>query len=165
MLKKGLCTLSAIVIGLAMLMTAGLAVADEGNVPLKGSFGTSFSLISTSIPGVFQVPVNGTGSISKLGNITISVDQLADFRTNPPTVDGTFAITTVSGDTLVGASTGFLSPPDVNGFAEMTVTLTFTGGTGSFRGVTGSATSDGLTHLDTLSGGTGLFDLMGGYRR
>ena len=162
MREIGLFKLSLFALGLAVVVMTSIPATADDNASIKGSFGNSFSVIPTGVEGVFQVPVNGTGSLSHLGNITVSVSQLTDFKVNPITTSGTMTITVANGDRILGETTGtvvFL--PDASGFANLDGTVTFTGGTGRFRGANGSATFSGLTHQDTPAGGTGLFTLKG----
>lgn len=154
--------LTLFALGLAVLMMTSRPATAEDNVGIKGSFGNSFSVIPTPVPGVFEVPVIGTGSLSHLGNITVSVSQLTNFTMNPITTIGTMTVTVADGDQIFADSTGtVLFLPDGSGFANLDGTLTFTGGTGRFSGASGSARFSGLTHQDTPTGGTGLFTLKG----
>jgi hypothetical protein len=162
MRKIGLWKLTLSALGLAVVIMTSSRATAEDNVSIKGSFGNSFSVIPTPVPGVFEVPVIGTGSVSHLGNITVSVSQLTNFTVNPITTSGTMTITVADGDQIFADSTGtVLFLPDASGFANLDGTVTFTGGTGRFGGASGSAAFSGLTHQDTPAGGTGLFTLKG----
>jgi hypothetical protein len=162
MRKIGFWKLTLFTLGLAVWLMTSMSATAEDNVSIKGSFGNSFSVIPTSVPEVFEVPVIGTGSLSHLGNITVSVSQFANFTVNPITTSGTMMVTVADGDQIFADSTGtVLFLPDGSGFANLDGTLNFTGGTGRFSGASGSATFSGLTHQDTPAGGTGLFTLKG----
>ena len=160
--KIGLWKVTLFALGLAAVMMTSSPATAKDNVSIMGSFGNSFSVIPTPVPGVFEVPVTGTGSLSHIGNITVSVSQLTNFTVTPITTSGTMTITVADGDQIFADSTGtVLFLPDGSAFATLDGTVTFTGGTGRFSGASGSATFSGLTHQDTAMGGTGLFTLKG----
>ena len=141
-----------------------LRAADQ--VPLRGTFGTTFTLtpLICSDPAdpatcvVFDAPVHGTGRVSHLGNSTVTIEQTIDFTTNPALLVGTIAITAANGDQLFGTSSATASPPDAQGIATLAGTYVFTNGTGRFAGVHGSATFTGVANTIGL---TGFFELSG----
>src|SRR6266542_1261900 len=66
----------------------GLAAVDPPRtVPIDGTFGTTFKLIPTATPGVFDDPIEGVGNVPTLGLCTIVVEQTVDFRADPPTLN------------------------------------------------------------------------------
>ena len=75
-------------LGCAALVVATAAVGPPRTVPIGGTFGTTFNLIPTATPGVFDDPIEGVGNVRTLGFCTVVVGQTVDFRTDPPTVSG-----------------------------------------------------------------------------
>src|SRR5262245_58908025 len=63
-------SICAVVAGIALA-----AVDPPRTVPLDGTFGTTFKLIPTATPGVFDDPIEGVGSVPTLGFCTIVVQQ------------------------------------------------------------------------------------------
>src|SRR5205085_12031821 len=75
-----------VALGCAALILFGTAAGrPHRTVPVEGSCGTTFKLIPTGTPGVFNVRIEGVGNVSRLGFCTIFIDAIGDFRNNPPT--------------------------------------------------------------------------------
>ncbi len=145
---KSLRLLTLVCVVLALTFTA---IAGD-QVPLKGTFGTNFTITSIS-PGVISVPVNGSGIVSDLGSATISITQILDFTKLPaPDQTGTFTLTAANGDTLHGTVLGTALPPDQNLIGTFSGTMTVTGGTGRYQGASGTLLYSGMANLNTLQG-------------
>jgi hypothetical protein len=96
------------------VLTLTLTAIAGDQVPIKGLFGTNFTLIPIS-PGIFSAPVTGSGNVSHLGSATVSIAQILDFTKLPsPDQTGSFNLTAANGDTLFGTVLGTALPPDQN---------------------------------------------------
>ena len=140
-----------------LLTIVSLPPLAANQVPVHGTFGTTFSLTplvctdradpATCV--VFDAPVKGTGRVSHLGNSTVRIEQTVDFTTNPAVLVGTITITAANGDQLFGTSSATASSPDAAGIATLAGTYVFTGGTGRFEESTAARPSLGLRILST----------------
>ena len=149
-----------------LLTIVSLPALAANQVPVHGTFGTTFSLtpLVCTDPAdpatcvVFDAPVKGTGRVSHLGNSTVRIEQTVDFTTNPAVLVGTITITAANGDQLFGTSSATASSPDAAGIATLAGTYVFTGGTGRFAGVHGSASFTGAANTVDF---TGFFSFSG----
>jgi hypothetical protein len=122
-----------------------LACVDAGGVPVDcGTAG--------AIPVVVSTPGEGFGKVSNLGRLTVSFEQTVNFTTSPPSLSGTDEFTAANGDKLFATHTGNSSGPDAQGNDAFSAEFTFTGGTGKFKGASGSATVTGLANIPTGKG-------------
>jgi hypothetical protein len=148
------------VLGAGPLFSSGSAFADpepnpnRNQIPLDGTFGTTFEFIPTSTPGVFDDPIEGVGHIRELGFCLIAVEQTADFRTNPSaTLSSTWVMTFVAGDQLNVSFQGTGTPDSTDpAFATLSGSGVITGGTGRFVDATGEVRALGFAHVDTPPG-------------
>jgi len=137
-------------------------------VPIGGTFGTTFKLIPTATPGVFDDPIEGVGNVPRLGFCTILVEQTVDFRTGPPTLNPSeWVLTFAEGDQLNVSFHGIGTPDQTNpAFVKLSGAGTITGGTGRFQNATGELRAPGVAHVDSPPGvspaeGHGTFVLEG----
>jgi hypothetical protein len=123
-------------------------------VPVDGTFGTTFKFVPTDTPGVFDDPIEGVGNIRRLGLCTIIVQQIADFRTVPPSiVSSNWVLTFIEGDQLTVSFQGTGTPDSTDpSFATLSGEGVFTGGTGRFENASGELSAQGISHLDTPPG-------------
>ena len=92
------------------------------------------------------------GEATHLGHFTVTGEYLVDVTDG--TATGTFTITVANGDKLFISSIGHaLQPPSLK---ETVEEVTVTGGTGRFKGATGSWFMD--AHFDFVFGGPELTD-------
>lgn len=147
---------------------ASLAKKGTKQVPIKGSFETTFQFIplvcvdgsgtpvdcsvAGAIPVVVSTPFEGIGRLSHLGNTTVSSEQTVDFTKTPPELTGTDEITAANGDKLYATHSGISGAPDAQGNVTFSGEYTFTGGTGKFKGASGSASFTGTASLATNKG-------------
>jgi len=144
------------------------AILPPRTVPLQGTFGTTFTLSPSAIPGVFDNPIEGVGTVPRLGLCTIVIQQVVDFRTDPPSLNPSdWVLTFVNGDQLQVSFTGTGTPdPTDPSFFQLSGTGTVTGGTGRFHNATGELQAPGVAHAETPPGvfpgaGHGAFSLEG----
>jgi len=140
-------------------------------VPTSGTFGTTFTLIPTATPGVFDNPIEGVGNVPRLGVCTIVINQTVDFRTDPASLaPSDWVLTFAGGDQLNVSSQGTGAPDQTDpAFIKLSGGGTVTGGTGRFEGATGELSFPGVAHVDTAPGvfpaeGHGTFALEGWVR-
>jgi hypothetical protein len=144
----------SVVLGCAALVLFGTAAEHPPRtIPLNGTFGTSFKLIPTDTEGFFNNPIEGVGNVSELGPCTLVVQQTADFRNTPPTLNSQWVLTFANGDELYVISQGTGTPLETNpSFFNLAGEATITGGTGRFANATGVLRFPGVAHVDTAPG-------------
>jgi hypothetical protein len=141
---------SALLVLAALVLTLlPKAVAADEEVPIKGTYAVTFTLTPTSTSGVVSVTATGIGNTSHLGRSFIEINKTANLTATPPSLAGTFKLTTQNGDSLSGALAGVFTLPDANGFSSFSGQFTFTGGSGPFQGASGSANFIGLANFGT----------------
>jgi hypothetical protein len=98
----------------------------------------------------FPILVNAHGvGMSTLGFLSMTLQKTLD-ATGP--MHGCVTLTAVNGDTLMATYDGTEGDPDDFGFQFGTGTLTFTGGTGRFRGARGTVKFTGsFSNIETGS--------------
>jgi hypothetical protein len=142
---------SAAGLALAGLVVLGLAnpVAAGEQVPFKGSL-EGVVTITPLTPPFVSVLVEATGNATHLGKFTLEIPHVVD-RANG-TATGSYEFTAANGDTLSADFTGQATPTATPGVLYIEETATITGGTGRFRGATGSFTVE--RWFDTVAGTT-----------
>jgi len=157
-----------LVLGCSALVLFGTAAGNPPRtMPLDGTFGTTFKLIPTATPGVFDNPIEGVGNVRWLGPCTVAIEQTVDFRTEPPTLASKWVLTFADGDQLNVSSDGTGTPLETNpAFFNLAGGGTITGGIGRFVNATGVLRFPGVAHVDTAPGvfqgeGHGTFALEG----
>jgi hypothetical protein len=119
------------------------ARADEG-APIKGTFTVAFSVRpntggdtfcgGSSDPSGVTVEAHGAGH-SSLSDFSFSLNKTIVGSA----AHGCLTLTAPNGDTLTAIYDLTAGPPNANHFRDFIGTLTFTGGTGRFEGVSGRA--------------------------
>jgi len=157
-----------VALGCATFVLFGTAASDPPRtMPVDGPFGTTFKLIPTATPCVFDDPIEGVGTVRGLGPCTIVIDPTADFRTDPPTLTSEWVLTFADGERLNVSSLGTGTPYGTNpAFFNLAGEGTITGGTGRFVNATVVLRFPGIAHVDTAPGvfpgeGHGAFALEG----
>jgi hypothetical protein len=89
-----------------------------------------------------------TGEATHLGRYALLAREVIDLDTLAVT-DGSFALAVGDGDTIYGTYTGKASPTEEPGLMSYRASGPVTGGTGSFRGVSGRLAFAGLVDLAT----------------
>jgi len=168
MTKLSLFKRLGLALGCAALVLTTASVHPPRTIPIDGTFGTTFKLIPTATPGVFDDPIEGVGNVPRLGLCTIVVEQTVDFRTDPTTLNPSdWVLTFADGDQLNVSFHGIGTLDQTNpAFVKLSGTGTITGGTGRFHNATGQLRAPGAAHVDTLPGvfpaeGHGTFALEG----
>ena len=141
----------AVRLALAIVAVVGLAgpAVAGGPVPFKGSLGGELAGRTPGpAPGTFHDRFEMTGTATQLGQFELVKDAVVDFRTAPPTAEGTATFVAANGDTLVGEFYGY-SEPVAPGVVRIFEYASVTGGTGRFAGARGSYASERLFDLAT----------------
>jgi hypothetical protein len=133
-----------------------VAAADQ--VPFKGTFVFSFSLVPVS-QTVLHVTADGVGRTAHLGKTTFHSESDIDVLTGIET--GSVFYTAANGDTVSATFVGLATPPDAQGMSELAGTDTFTGGTGRFSGANGSADFTAITQNTGPTAGIGQLTIKG----
>ncbi|KAA0231952.1 hypothetical protein EDS67_00725 [candidate division KSB1 bacterium] len=147
---------------------ASLEKKGKKQVSIKGSFETTFQFIplvcvdgsgtpvdcgtAGAIPVVVSTPFEGVGRLSQLGKSTVSSEQTVDFTKTPPELTGTDVFTMSKRDKLYATHSGISGAPDAQGNVTFSGEYVFTGGTGKFKGASGSAEFTGTASLATNKG-------------
>ena len=152
----GSLTLAAMTFGVAPQ-----AVLADDRVPIKGSFAVAFSGTPNTGNVAYCGGTAGTVAIEAHGDGYTTVGPLS-FSLLKTSLGGLFhgclTLTAPNGDTLTATYDVTASPANANNFSSASGTLTFTGGTGRFRGASGSAhltaVFDRFYPLSSFLGGT-----------
>ena len=142
---------SAARLALAVVAVVGVVgpVAAGDSVPFKGSLGGALGDRTPGpAPGTFHDRWEMTGTATHLGRFELVEDAEVDFRTAPPTGEGTATFVAANGDTLVAEFYGY-SEPVAPGVVRIIEYATITGGTGRFAKAGGSYTCERLFDLAT----------------
>jgi hypothetical protein len=157
-----------VAIGCAVFIVFGTAAGNPPRtIPVDGTFGTTFKLIPTATPGLFDNPIEGVGNLRWLGPCTVTIAQTVDFRANPPTLVSEWVLTFAGGEQLNVSTQGTGTPLKTNpSYFKLDGRGTVTGGTGRFMHATGVLRFQGVAHVDTAPGvypgeGHGTFALEG----
>ena len=147
---------SAAGLALAIVVVLGLKgpVAAGEPVPFKGRF-EAVETHTPLPPPLVLIDADGTGRATHLGNFTLGIDALLNFKTKAAV--GFYEFTAANGDTLTAAFTGQSSPTATPGVIRIKENATITGGTGRFAGASGSFVSERLLDTATLAS-TGSFE-------
>lgn len=149
--------------------TTSLEKRGKKEVSIKGSFATTFQFnplvcidplsgtpvdcgTAGVIPVVVSTPFTGVGRLSHLGRSTVASEQTVDFTKTPPELTGTDEFTAANGDKLYATHSGISGAPDAQGNVTFSGEYIFTGGTGKFKGASGSAEFTGTANLATNQG-------------
>jgi len=148
LISVGLLILTA----MSIILAPKSARAEEGmpkGIPIRGTFTVAYSGTPNTAgvsfcggrPLDIAVEAHGAGS-STLGALSFSLEKTVE--ATGPLMHGCLTLTAPSGDNLTAVYDGTEGSPNANNFLFGNVTLTFTGGTGRFRGATGSAKVTGV---------------------
>jgi hypothetical protein len=126
----------------ALLLMPSSTLEDEG-VPIQGAFAVTASVTRNTGGATYcggtglslAVEAHGNGA-SSLGALSLALVKTIDV---PGAMHGCLALVSSNGDTLNATYDGTEGVADASGFRPAAGTLTFTGGTGRFKGATGSA--------------------------
>jgi hypothetical protein len=132
-----------VLVTIAVVLAPRGALAEEG-VPFKGTFTAAASVTPNSHNVThcggpllsLAVEAHG-GGYSTLGALSLTLLKTIDFSN--PAMHGCLTLTAPNGDTLNAVYDGTEDVPNANNFNAGAGTLTFTGGTGRFREVRGTA--------------------------
>ena len=142
---KNLMTLG---LSLALFVQPGIARDDEPS-RLRGSFSGSAIEAPTDNPFVFEAAITGAGNASPLGPCKVAATHLVDSRTLA-FANGRIAFTGKQG-AIFGSYRGQFYPTQTPGVFTLVASVRITGGTGKFRGVTGSGSLGGTVNSNTDS--------------
>ena len=118
---------------LAAFTLCGTATAGKPPVPFKGqSTGVITTLGFDPVLGVVSTRSEGQGEATHLGRFTVTADVAVYLFT--PVVIGNWTYVTENGDKLFAHMIGGPGPDPLHGVGAFTIT----GGTGRFRGASGS---------------------------
>jgi len=141
---------------LALLTLLGLSgSASAGKfVPFRGELDGIVTVTPETPPFVF-VEIDGEGQATQLGCFTVEIPHLVNRDTR--TAIGDYEFTAANGDLLYAEFEGVSTPTSTPGVLSIVENATITGGTGRFRGATGSFRVERL--FDTVNGlTTGAFE-------
>lgn len=139
-----------LLLGLSGLLWAPIVLADPcGSQPFRATVDVSEVLTPTSVPGVSDAVLTGTGRGAHLGRLGFAATEVIDFRQffrpdlypapRALVTDGRLTLTAADGDQITATYEGYGVPdPDRPGFFNGFATATLTGGTGRFRCATGT---------------------------
>jgi hypothetical protein len=130
---------------LAMVALAGSIVTATEGMPVQGAFAVAYTG-TANIGGASYCDPTGTilpiaveahgDGVTSLGGVSFSLQKGIGFD---GTLQGCLTLTASNGDTLTAVYTGQGGATNANNFSPAAGRLVFTGGTGRFKGATGSA--------------------------
>lgn len=142
---------------LAVLILLGAAgpISAEEQVPFKGTLEGLHVSRTRIVPGVVFDRFETTGEATQLGEYELVIEAVVDFRTLPPTAEGTMTFTAANGDVVAAAFEGSsaLVKPGLVLITEH-ATIDPDGSTGRFAGAIGTFTLNRLA--DAATGVTGV---------
>ncbi len=152
-----------IIIAAVTLLPIAFAACASGlsadrSQQISGSCETRFTPPTFPVPPVHRQTDTGTCTISGLGQVQVTSGQ--DINIGAGTQAGARTFTAANGDELYATHAG-TSMPGPPGRVNFSATLTFTGGTGRFKGATGQASARGEANMAT---GTSTYTLGGSVR-
>ncbi len=147
---------SAAGLALATMVVLGLAgpVAAGDQVPFKGRL-EAVETHTPLTPPFVMIDVDATGRATHLGNFTLDIEALLNFKTKAAV--GFYEFTAANGDTLTAIFTGQSRLTATPGVIHIKEIATITGGTGRFAGASGSFVCERLLDTGTLAS-TGSFE-------
>ena len=137
-------------------VAVGLLSNNAGHVqtrPFTGRIRGSFLCTPTSNAAVYNSVANATGNVTHLGIFSKVTNDVIDLSSS--VVQGTFIMTSQSGEQIFGAYAGTFSFGSTPGTFSWVLNATITGGSGRFSGATGEfvfvangiyVTIDGMVH-------------------
>jgi hypothetical protein len=151
-------------------VTPQAALAEE-KVTIEASFAVAFSAKPNNgvaycggTPLALAVEAHGDG-FSTLGALGFSLQKTMAPTSTGGLFHGCLTLTAPDGDILTATYDAVAGAYNANNFAPATGTLTFTGGTGRFRGASGSAAFtavfDRFYPASSFAGGSGTAPLQG----
>jgi hypothetical protein len=145
---------AALVISVALLGSAEVEEPAAAQGPVERPFGMrTHEVVVSEAPGgecpFVQTVVEGTGTASHLGKLTITRTHCFTPENNPPIHDGSWEAVAANGDRVWGSYFGSLVPTEFDDqgnpiLGEITSPYTLDGGTGRFEGASG----EGITVAD-----------------
>lgn len=130
---------------IAVMALAGSVVAVAKGMPVQGAFAVAYTGTANTTGASYcdptgtilpiSVEAHGDGFTS-LGGLSFSLQKGIGFD---GTLHGCLTLTAPNGDTLTAVYTGTEGATNSNNFTPAAGMLVFTGGTGRFKGATGSA--------------------------
>ena len=113
----------------------GLALSEPKERPFKGRITGSFVSTPTSNPAIFNSVANASGNTTHLGVFNKVTSDVINVALS--TVEGTFIITSQSGEQITGRYNGPFIFGATPGTFSWELNATITGGTGRFAYATG----------------------------
>ena len=138
---------------LAGLMILGIAapISAGEQIPFNGTLeGLHVSRTPTLVQGVVSDRFETTGQAAQLGEYDLVIEAVVDFRTLPPTAEGTMTFTAANGDVLAADFEGSSVLVEL-GLVLITehATIDPDSSTGRFAGASGSFTLERLADAAT----------------
>lgn len=143
--------IAAVTTSIALLAPA--VHAERPAVPFKASLNTEETLGFNPVacPTAFlQGTTVGTGNASHMGSVTLrSTDCVVQVDGQITFTDGRLVLTAANGDQLSASYSGMLLPSAEPPVYSLSGSYTVTGGTGRFKGATGSGSLQGSSNIVT----------------
>ena len=148
MKQKNYSCVGVVLIALGLMATAQSAAA--ASVSFKGEAGGG--VVGTPIEQTFNyaVDLTGTGKVSGLGKCAVFAAHITDGATGLIT-GGRISFVAKNGDTLTGTYTGQEFPTDSPNMGLVEATLTITGGSGRFRGASGTVPITAVVTIEEIT--------------
>lgn len=129
-------------------------------LPIKGSGTNTFTIEPLTFDGDNVVTANvhfeGWLHLKQLGEVELEAAQFVNIPAG--TLEGNSNWTTRNGDQFFATYVGTSTPPDMTGLLSYDATFTITGGTGRFKGASGSFEGGGSSNI---ADGRGTVDVDG----
>ncbi|MDX1665317.1 MAG: hypothetical protein R3272_16105 [Candidatus Promineifilaceae bacterium] len=150
LLLAGAAAILAVGLGAVLLGTAQQQAQAADPVSGQHPFHMStYEVVTSQAPSAecpfLHVQVEGQGTATHLGKVTVTRDHCFSPTNNPPIYNGSWEAVAANGDTIWGSYEGSLTPTafDENNNpirGAITAPFTIDGGSGRFEGATGAGT-------------------------
>jgi hypothetical protein len=135
---------------IALGFSASPQIAAAAAMPFKGEASGDVVGIPVKGTSLYAVNLSGTGKATEMGEFAVVASHTTDGATGAITA-GLITFAAKNGDTLTGTYAGQEFPTDSPDMAIVEATLTITGGTGRFRGASGTVPFTAVVTIEEIT--------------
>jgi hypothetical protein len=135
---------------IALGFAASPQIAAAAALPFKGEAGGDVVGIPVKHTSLYAVNLSGTGKATEIGEFAVIASHTTDGATGAIT-GGLMTFSAKDGDTLTGTYVGQEFPTELPDVGIVEATLTITGGTGRFRGASGTVPLTAVVTIEEIT--------------